>query len=285
MNAPSTFVAQFVPDFGDLVDPSRVTPMDYVWAGVTVVIGFGIATFARRVVRRIARGTKLPQNIVDFLGTVTSWLIMIVALVMAATFLGLTLAPLLMAMLLIFVVLFVAGQSYLANVGSGIIIQARAPFEVGDLVSVVGHRGIVKEVNTRVVILDTVENTRVFVPNSEVLAHPIINYTRHRLRRSIVFLDVEYGTDLDEACRVTLEALSGHEEVFSRPAPDVDVQSFESSSVRLEVRFWHGPQLRDEWTAIDTALRSIYDAFHEAGIKFAFPQATLWWGKGQQPPA
>ena len=259
--------------------------MDYVWSGLSVAIGFALATIARRLVRRVASRTNLPQNIVDFLGTITSWMVMIIAVVIAATFLGLTLAPLWMAMILIFVVLFVAGQSFLANVGSGIIIQARAPFEVGDLVSVVGHKGVVKEVNTRVVVLDTVENTRVFVPNSEVLAHPIVNYTHRRLRRTMIYLDVEYGTNLDEARRIAFEALGNHQEVFARPAPDVDVKSFEDSSVRLEVRFWHRSQLPDEWHAVDVAHRAIYKAYYDAGIKFAFPQTTLWWGKDQKPPA
>ena len=206
-------------------------------------------------------------------------------IVVALTFLGLNLAPLWILILMVTVVLVVGGRTLIEAFGAGITLQARAPFEPGDLVQIGEYTGVVKEVNSRVVVFDAIDGRRLLLPNQHVLSSPIVNYTHRRLRMSMLYLDVVYGTDLDLACAEATGALANLDEVLRRPAAVAEVMAFEASSVRIRLRFWHASDLPSEWVAVDAAARAVASAYRSADIVFAFPQTTLWWGEGQEPEA
>jgi len=97
---------------------------------------------------------------------------------------------------------------------------------------------------------------------------------------SELVLDVAYGTDLDEACRIAeVSSMDGVDASMHRST--ALVWSFEESAVRIKLRFWHATAIASELAAVDVAARAVYSAYLEHGIEFAFPQHTLWWGRSQ----
>ena len=167
--------------------------------------------------------------------------------------------------------------------GAGVTLQARAPFEPGDLVQLRDERGVVVEVNSRVVVIDAADGRRLFIPNQQVLREPIENLTHRAVRMSALDLDVTYATDLDEAARIAVDSLDGLDSVRSMPSPVAEVTSVEASASRSRLRCWHKSDLLSEWTAVDEAARAVHRAFAVHGIEFAFPQTTLWWGDDDAP--
>ena len=283
-------IAQATPgQINDLVDTSGVTNWDYLWAVVSLVVAVIAGRIASIAVKRYGAGINLPQNVTDLIGTITRWSVIAIGVVVALTFVGLDVAPLWILMVLIAIVIVVSGRPLIEALGAGLVLQARAPFAVGDLVVIGEEQGVVKEINSRVVIIDTIDGRRVFVPNVTVLSEPIINFTHRKLRMSTIPLDVTYATDLDVACRVAESSLDGVDTVLSRPAPVAQVSEFGASHVRIALRFWHGSDLASEWSAVDAAARAVHRGFETDGIEFAFPQRTLWWGDGGDassgPPA
>ena len=70
-------------------------------------------------------------------------------------------------------------------VASGFGPMAASALDVGDLVMTAGGvLGVVHEITTRTVVIDTSDGRRVFVPNSDVLNDTIINYTALGRRRA-----------------------------------------------------------------------------------------------------
>lgn len=274
-----------IDSISDAVNTADVTTWDFVWAGLSVVVGIILARIGRAAIRRYAQRANLPLNMIDLLGTMAMWAVVAVSVVFALTFVGLDVAPLWILILLILVVFAIGGRSLLEAFGAGVLLQARAPFEPGDLVTLGADTGIVHEVNSRVVIVDTVDGRRIFVPNAKVLAEPIVNLTHQPIRMTELALDVAYGTDLDFATRIAVEATSGIDSVMTDPEPVAHVTSFEESSVRIILRVWHESGIRGEWEATDAAARGVYTAFNREGIEFAFPQRTLWWGDGSPDEA
>ncbi len=274
-----------IDSISDAVNTTDVTTWDFVWAGLSIIVGIILARIGRAAIRRYALRANLPLNMIDLLGTMAMWTVVAVSVVFALTFVGLDVAPLWILIILILVVFAIGGRSLLEAFGAGVLLQARAPFEPGDLVTLGADTGIVHEVNSRVVIVDTVDGRRIFVPNGKVLAEPIVNLTHQPIRMTELALDVAYGTDLDLAARVAVGALSGIDSVMTDPEPVAHAASFEESSVRIILRFWHGSGIRSEWDATDAAARGVYMAFSRQGIEFAFPQRTLWWGDGSPDEA
>ncbi len=242
-------------DLDQFVDTSEVTAWDFVWAAVALVVGAILARLARNGVRAYANRARLPANTVDLLGTTVQWSVFALSIVVALTFVGLNLAPVWILIIIVAAVLVVGGRTLLEAFGAGILLQARSPFEPGDFVQLGDHRGIVKEINSRVVVIDAIDGRRIFLPNQQVLNGPIINLTHRKLRLRALYLDVTYKTDLDRACEVAVSALDGVEPVLSRPTPVAEVTSFEASAVRIQLRFWHGSDLASEWSAVDAAAR------------------------------
>jgi small conductance mechanosensitive channel len=276
--------SQIVEEISGAVDTSGVSTWDPLWALVTIVIGVAAGRFARAGARRFGRRLLLAPNMIDLLATTTMWSTISISFVLALTFVGLDVTPLWLLILLVLVVFVVGGRSLLEAFGAGVLLQARAPFRPGDLVVAGEERGVVREVNSRTVILDSFDGRRIHLPNTQVLADRIVNLSHRDERMSALHLDVVYGTDLDEACRIAVDALSEVEQVIPAPTPVAEVRTFEASSVRIRLRFWHHSDELSEHAAIDAAARAAYSAFYAEGIEFAFPQQTLWWGSRDDAP-
>ena len=277
-------LAQVVPDaVTDVIDTTEVSTWDPLWAGVTIVVGILLTVIARRATRRSFEAMSLPPNIVDLSVTLVTWSIIALAVLVALAFVGLAPNWIWLMGVLLIVAFIVGGRVLMESFGAGVMLQARAPFTPGDLVRIGEDSGVVAEVNSRVVILDTVDGQRLFMPNQLVLHQPISNLTETGRRMSTVLLDVAYGTDLDLAGRIAEESLADAEGILQDPEPVAEVTTFEASAVRIRLRFWHAPDLLSEWAAVDVVSRAAYAAFYANEIEFAFPQQTLWWGDGPDP--
>ncbi len=267
----------------DVIDTSGVTEWDVVWACVTVVIAATLGHLMALLARRAGRKASLPANVVDLISTIVVWGVTTVGFVAALSMIGLSVAPLWFLVVLFLLMFVIGGRALLEAFGAGVMLQARAPFAAGDLVELADVQGIVVEVNSRVVVLDTFDGRRVYVPNQQVLRNEIVNFTFLGRRMSHIHLDMVYGTNLDDACRIAVAALQSLEVIDSEPEPIAEVASLEASAVRIRLRFWHDPDLNSQWTATDAAVRAVYSAYAEHGVGFAFPQQTLWWGPDQKP--
>ena len=75
-------------------------------------------------------------------------------------------------------------QNIMQNFVSGIILLIQQPFKVGDVVGVAGYDGTTLKIELRTTEMKTFDGRIVFLPNADVLAQPIVNYTRAKLRRN-----------------------------------------------------------------------------------------------------
>lgn len=274
-----SLLAQTVPiDLDDVVDTSNVSQWDIVAGVASALIGAILGRMLAVLVRRTAERTSLPPNIVDLAATVVMWTVATTGFVVGLTFVGLNATPLWFLLLLFVAMFVVGGRALFEGFGAGVMLQARAPFTPGDLVDLGEQRGVVIEVNSRTVILDTIDGRRIHIPNQQVLGDDIVNLSTRRGRMSEITLDVTYATELERACRVAVEAAATADGQLPDHPPTAAVSSFEASAVRITLRIWHPADLQSEWTAVDAASRAVHAAYASQNIEFAFPQQTLWWG-------
>lgn len=270
-------VAQTVVDtIDDVIDTSQVTAWDFLWAALCIIGGVIISRLGRRYAKKYGVRSNLPSNLVDLMGTLITWAVMPLATIVAFTFVGLDVSPWFILLIFILIVFAIGGRALLEAFSAGVMLQTRSPFVRGDYVTVFGETGVVVEVDSRVVTLDTRDGRRISLPNQQVLRYPIENKSSNGRRMSRLDLDVEYGTDLERAIDIALTAVLPLEQILQEPAPSCRVSAFAESSVRLGLRFWHAPMFLDEIDAIDVAARAVYRAFRERGIVFAFPNQTVW---------
>ena len=224
----------------DIIAPSTVSGWDLAFAFLTL-----IATWiAYRVVQRVtaagvARIGGLSPNMRGVIVRVVKYLVLLLGIGVALTFLGAQLQPLITVILIVGAVLVVAMRGVADNFGSGIVIQTRKPIKVGDEIESQGQSGIVTELNGRSVVIRTPDGRTVHLPNADILGNPLINNSEHGVRRSEV--EVRLADTTLEATRALPDTVQKVAGVLPHPAPDVLVVTMEAERVVARLRFWHSP--------------------------------------------
>ena len=167
-------------------------------------------------------------------------------------------------------------QNIVNNIVSGLIILAERPVSLGDRIEVAGVAGQVSKITLRSTIVVTNDNISVIVPNSELIMHPVTNWSHGDPKVQLrVPVGVAYGTDVEKLRRVLLEVAAENPKVLSNPEPIVYFESFGDSSLNFELGVWtqelaHRPRLfrSDINFAIERKLR-------ENDIEIPFPQRVV----------
>jgi len=92
---------------------------------------------------------------------------------------------------------------------NGLYVLADRPYEIGDMIEVsdAGHRGFVEDITIRYTKIFTLQNTFIVIPNSEIHARDVINYSAEDERTRVSLrLDITYESDLEAARKATERA-------------------------------------------------------------------------------
>jgi small-conductance mechanosensitive channel len=264
-------------DVGEIVNTEDVTGTDVLIAFAIIVGSVIIGIIVKRLMAKWLKSISgLPDAAVDAVSRMAEYLIILVGVLFALPFLGFESQPVLLVLLVIAVLIFFASRPLLESFTAGLIIQARGPFLVGDLIQHENFLGVVQETNGRTTMIRTPEGEIVAIPNISMIKMPIKNLTSEGARRATINVGVAYGTNLDTAVSVISEAVSDLDKVLADPAPTVGVLAYEESAIRIQVWCWHLPSMLEEFLARDQIVRSIDRALHNAGIVIAFPQRDVW---------
>jgi small-conductance mechanosensitive channel len=90
------------------------------------------------------------------------------------------------------------------------------------------------------VVVETWDGKIVHLPNTEVLANPMVNDTHSGTRRSEIEVRVE-STDVQGTCDRLLALVASAPGVVGHPAPMVFVTAVDPERVTTLVQFWHQP--------------------------------------------
>ncbi|MFB6456446.1 mechanosensitive ion channel family protein [Chitinophaga sp. Hz27] len=166
-------------------------------------------------------------------------------------------------------------QTIVNNLVSGVILAFEKPINVGDMVEVKGKTGTVKSIGFRSSVLETLEGSRVTIPNGELLNDHLTNWSvNNALRRNEIVVGVGYDTDIKAAEKLLLTLMNEHAQVVKLPAPLVYANSFDDSAIQLQLYFWT-VGLRTSKMVKSQLIIAIQEHFREHGISIPFPQTDL----------
>ena len=165
-------------------------------------------------------------------------------------------------------------QTIVASFIAGLILLFERPIKPGDTVEIEGLVGVVQAIGMRASTVRTFQGADVIVPNQDLIAGRVINWTlSDRTRRADVPVGVAYGTNPSKVLTILRDVVTAHPRVLPRPAPAVLFMKYGESSLDFEVRFWSG---FDEWMEVRSeVLVTIYETFATHGIEIPFPQRDL----------
>ena len=208
---------------------------------VVLIIGFTIANFGKRFTQNRIK-SKVKNTLSGlFIAQIIAGIIKIITIVLFLDLIGLqniTSKILAGAGILTFVVGFAfkdIGENFLA----GIILAFKSPFQENDLIETENVIGYVKELRIRETIIKTTDGKDVFVPNSQILKSPLINYTIDGFLRNEFMMGIDYSSNLPKAIELIIESVSKTEGVLlDSKKPTVVIDEFAASTINLKVYFW-----------------------------------------------
>ncbi len=164
-------------------------------------------------------------------------------------------------------------QGTLSNVAAGVMLIIFRPFKVGDVIDAGGALGKVLDIGLFITQLNTPDNVRIYLPNSNVWGNQIKNIVANDTRRLDMVFGISYGDDMDKAKAIAKEILAADARILADPAPTIVIGELGDSSVNLFVRPW--VKTAEYWDVKWTMIQAIKKAFDERGITIPFPQRDV----------
>lgn len=249
-----------------------------VIALLVVVVTWGLAKAARRLLDRVLRRADMRRTLINLFETLLGVLVWTIGLLIAATiiFPGVTPANLLALLGLGSVAIGFAFKDIFENFLAGVLIMLRKKVNIGDVIECEAVEGRVEQITLRDTYLRHLSNELVLVPNAYLFKNPLKILTDEPLRRHEVEVGIAYDADLDSASEVIASAVKSIEVVEKNRPVEVFAREFGDNSINLLVRWWAGSTPVQAHASRDKVVRAIKSALDEAGVEIPFPQRTLW---------
>ncbi len=221
--------------------------------------------------------TTLDEHILPFFRRLTVVILFLIALVVLLGHFEVNVSALVTTLGIGSLAIALAAQQVLGNMISGFIIMVDRPFRIGDRIELeeLGTWGDVKDISLHSTRILTRDNRLVSVPNALIGTNRVINHsipsTQYRVQTHV---SVAYGTDIDQARRVMIEAVRAQDWVMKNKSVEALFLNFQDSGLQFRVRCWieHYVETR---RVIDKLNTAIYKALTEAGIEIPFPQRVV----------
>lgn len=218
---------------------------------------------------------KLPKGVPAAISLVVRYFIIAMGIVLALSSLGIDLSKFnLMAGALGLGIGF-GLQTVISNFVSGLILVFERPIHVGDTVEVNNLLGTVDRIGVRSSSVITYDGAEVVVPNNNLIANDLINWTlSDSIKRMEVLVGVTYGSDPNQVLDILKKVAMENENVLKNPGPQALFSEFADSSLNFRLRFWVHFELGLQ-TKSDVSI-AIYNQFAEHGIEIPFPQQDVY---------
>jgi small-conductance mechanosensitive channel len=245
----------------------------------TALLIFIVSLYLARILSNLLRGVlnrrKAPAGVTHILAQLTLWTIIVVGTITALQrFFNVT-AFLAGLGILGFTIGF-ALQDVMKNFASGIILLLQQPFHVGETIGVKGFDGTITAIDLRATEMRANDGRVVILPNAEVLANPIINYSRASQRRVDISLSLPITSEPDTVRQIVLDVVQSVAGVLAAPQPVIVFEKLTSSAMELNANFWVDVTRIDPLQAKDQVLIKIKSAFGEKGIEIPHPVQAVY---------
>ena len=258
-----------------------------VWTALTVVIVIvGVVVVAklltrltRSVVGKMVRLDSTQKLLTEKLLSVAIWAFTILVGIQV---LGIDLTALAVFSGALGLAIGFGLQKTFGNLISGIILLMDRSIKPGDVITVsdtAGNEsfGQIRKIGIRAISVVTRDRKEYLIPNENLMINQVENWSySSREVRVKAPVGVAYGSDLDLAEELMLQAAAEAPRVLAAPEPRVLLMNFGPNSVEFEIRVWITDPEEGVSGVRSEVLKRVWRQFREHGIELPFPQLDLY---------
>ncbi|WP_306252283.1 mechanosensitive ion channel family protein [Parvularcula sp. IMCC14364] len=272
-------------EFFENLDINQYLPGAIAWgtnlllAILILILGLWIAGRVAKFVRGIGeKHEKLDDTLFRFLGSIAKYIILAFVFIAVLNRFGVETTSIVALLGAAGLAVGLALQGALSNLAAGVMLLIFRPYKAGDFVEAAGKFGNVTEIDLFTTIMQTFDNQHIIIPNSQIWGEQIINHSHHPVRGVEMHFGIAYGEKIDAAKEVILGVLRDHPHILTDPAPFVEVETLNDSSVDFLVRpFCKGEHYFDVLYSVPEQVKKALDA---ADIEIPFPHQKVILFKG-----
>jgi small conductance mechanosensitive channel len=247
--------------------------MQILAAVFILVLGLWLAKKLKALFARVLQKKEVDQTLIGFLSSLLYGALVVFVIIAAISKLNVQTTSFVAVIGAAGLAVGLALQGSLSNFASGVLLILFKSFQVGNFIKAGGEMGTVVEVGILTTELNTPDNVKIIMPNSQVLGGSITNFSAHSTRRVDMTIGVSYTDDLNKAKRLIEEVIEADERILKEPAPQVAVSNLGDSSVDFVVRPWVNTP--DFWNVKFDFLQAVKEKFDQSGISIPFPQRDI----------
>jgi small-conductance mechanosensitive channel len=167
-------------------------------------------------------------------------------------------------------------QNMAANVISGFTIIFGGKIRKGDWIEVEGMMGKVTDIYLRATKVQTRDNIEYLVPNSNMIANTMVNYTlSSALIRIELPVGVSYSANPRQVEKILLAAAENEPLVDKTHRPAVRFVQYADNSINFELLVWIDVRKTPRRRVRSNLYFVIFEEFAKAGIEIPFPQRDV----------
>ena len=239
---------------------------------VTIFIALSISRF---IENKVMRAEHVSVNLRVVMTKLLRMFLLTVALLISLSAVGLDITFLSVFGGALGVGLGLGLQRIASNYVSGFIILLDKSMQIGDVITVDKHYGIINDLRSRYMILDKQDGTHVIIPNEALVTTSVVNHSfvEHKGRIQIS-LSISYKSNLERAVALMHDEAMQQERVLMKPAPSVLVKGFTENGIDLGLTVWVMNPESGSGALQSSLYLAIWRAFEANGIVFAKANST-----------
>jgi small-conductance mechanosensitive channel len=175
--------------------------------------------------------------------------------------------------LFIGIVFSLGSSSAISNIIAGYMMTYRRAFKVGDRVKIGDAVGDVIDLRLQVTHLRSYKNEEIVIPNSQILAHEVLNYSSLAREHGLILhteVGIGYETPWRQVEAMLLAAAERTPGVSREPGPFVLVKRLGDFAVTYELNVYIN-EVKAMNSTYTTLHRNILDVFNEYGVQIMTP--------------
>jgi len=265
-----------------LTTPIRLRAASFTLGDVLTFIlvlaaGIGLAGIIRVVLREdLLTRLSLKHGIPDAISTITYYLLLLVVFLLALSSSGVELSKFAILTGAFGIGAGIGLQNVISNFVSGIILLFERPVRRGDFLEIDRAMGEVIRLGMRSSSLRTPQGAEVIVPNSNLIANQVVNWTltQEKLRTELL-VKVAYGADPEKVSEILVKTAVSHPKVMREPVPLVFFLGFGDNSLDFELHCWVPQGVFRKAVNSEIAMKLAHE-FRDAGIEIPAPKRELY---------
>jgi small-conductance mechanosensitive channel len=254
----------------------RLTPLLVIKLGLLLIAALWLTNIASNFAEsRINRSADLTPSIQVLLVKMIRMGLMVVAITIALSAVGINLSALAVFSGAVGVGIGIGLQKIVANFISGIILLADKSVKPGDLVTIGDSSGRISAMKTRYISVAAGDGREFLIPNEDLVTQKVTNWT-YTDKNTLV--KVNFGTTYDadpkQVCKLAIDVAAAAPRAIKSRAPNCILTEFAEAGMKFSLTFWIAdPDGMDNVKS--EVMVSLWETFKREGIRVPYPVREL----------